>query len=139
MLFCMKAKILAIKDNLIKAEVDEPKFKVGEVVSISKKNIRSIKQNSLYWQFLTYLIDECGMKEQGHFSPMGLHYDLKQYFLAEKIFNGKQFKAIEEATTTNLNKEQFSEYMEKINKFVTEFFEVDTSDFWQMYHEVFRQ
>jgi len=135
----MKAKILAVKENFIKAQVDEPKFKVGDNVTITKRDARSLAQNSLYWQFLTYLIEECGLKEQGHFSPMGLHYSLKQYFIAEKVFDGKQFKAIEEATTTNLNKEQFSEYMEKINKFVTEFFKVDTSSFWELYMTMYRK
>ena len=132
-----KAKILAIKGNLIKAKVDNPKFKIGEIVSIKRGSVRNLSQNSLYWVFLNWLIAEGGLCNQGHFSAEALHIDLKSHFIAEKIFSRGRFKAIEEGTTTQLNKMEFGEYIEKVNVFMLDFFNINTTPFWTDYQNVF--
>ena len=103
----------------------------GEIVTVKWGAERTISQNSLYWVFLDWLIRHGGLKEQGHFSPDALHLDLKTHFLAEKIMTRGQFVAVEEPTTTTLGKAEFSEYMDKVDHFVQEFFGITTATFWE--------
>ena len=131
----VKARVLKTKivDGrlLAKVQFNEKLPREGEILTVKWGATRSLSQNALYWQYLTWLIEHAGLKDHGHFSPEALHLDLKQYILAEKIFDKGQFKAIEEATTTTLNKVEFSEYLEKVDMAVNGIFNVDTSAFWE--------
>lgn len=128
-------RVLSLKDDggkrIVTVQLNAKVPKIGALVEIKWGARRSLPQNALYWTFLTWLIDHGGMKEQGHFSPEGLHLSLKEHFLSEKIFDKGKFKAIEEATTTDLTKAEFSEYFDKINEFMKDFFEIDTTPFWK--------
>jgi hypothetical protein len=98
----------------------------GEVVVVKWGSIRTLPQNSLYWVYLNWLINEAGLKEHGHFSAMALHLDLKErlkYII----------EALEEETTTILTKSEFGEYLDTVDKFIQKFFEIDTSSFWERY------
>ena len=127
-----KVKSLSTQNKKLYAtlEFNQKIPKMGELVTVKWGSVRTLSQNSLYWLFLNWLIEQGGLKDQGHFSPDALHLDLKAHFLSEKIFNKGQFKAIEEATTTTLTKSEFGDYMDKVDKFVQDFFRIDTSDFW---------
>lgn len=111
--------------------------KEGEIVTLKWGSTRTLSQNAFLWVFYTWLIDHGGLKEHGHFFPQALHDNLKAHFLAEKIMSKGQFVAIEEGSTTQLNKSEFSEYFEKVNSFVMEFFGCDTSPFFEEYKEKF--
>ena len=112
--------------------------KIGEIVTVKWGKIRSLSQNALYWKYLSWLIEHGGLKDQGHFSVDALHLDLKTYLLSEKIFDKGKFKAIEEATTTTLNKVEFGEYFERVDQAVQSLFEINTSAFWEEYKEGFQ-
>jgi hypothetical protein len=111
-------------------EFNEKAPRAGELVMVNWGSKRTPTQNSLYWVFLNWLVNHGGLKEYGHFSAEAFHLDLKAHFLAEKILDNGQFKAISEPSTTTLGKVEFGEYMDKVNEFVQSFFKIDTAPFW---------
>jgi len=105
----------------------------GENVTVKWGSIRTLSQNSLYWVYLHWLITIGGLSDHGHFSEQALHENLKEHFISEKIFDKGKFKAIEESTTTTMNISEFSEYFDSVDKFMNDFFHIDTSSFWEEY------
>lgn len=137
-----------VKGRVIKTKAEDGKFqaliqlngklpKEGEIVTVKWGSTRTLSQNSLLWVYYNWLIDHGGMKEHGHFCAQALHDDMKAHFLAEKVMSKGQFVAIEEGTTTQLNKVEFSDFMEKISNFLMEFLGVDSSLFFEEYRKNF--
>lgn len=130
----VKAKVRSHKiENgklMVWLEFNERIPKIAETVTVKWGSTRTLSQNALYWCYLNWLIEHGGLKEHGHFSPDALHIDLKTHFLSEKIMDKGQFKSVEEPSTTELGKAEFSEYMDKVDEFMKDFFNISTADFW---------
>jgi hypothetical protein len=129
------AKVLAVKQDgdklLAKLQFNGKLPSTGENVTVKWGATRSTSQNSLYWVFLQWLIDN-GMRDMGHYSADALHLDFKAHFLSEKRFDKGQIKAIEEGSTTQLNKVEFGQYMDQVNLLAIEL-GIETEPFWKEY------
>jgi hypothetical protein len=110
--------------------------KIGESIICKWGRTRSLSQNALYWVFLDFLMNDCGMKDEYSTSDE-LHETFKAAFLSKKRFglNGQEFLQIN--STTTLGKLEFGEYLEKINKACIDWFGIETSLFWKDYQENF--
>ena len=137
-----------VKGRVLKTKAEDGKFQaliqlngklpaVNEICTLKWGATRSLSQNSFLWVYYNWLIDHGGMKEHGHFCAQALHDDMKAHFLAEKIMSKGQFVAIEEGTTTQLNKVEFGEFMDKISAFLQDFLGVDSSPFFEEYRKNF--
>jgi hypothetical protein len=98
---------------------------------------RSLMQNAFYWEYLTFLIEVCGLKEN-YLTIKELHETLKATFLSKRMFTKSGLEIIKVGTTTQLDKTSFAEYLEKIDKAMVEYHHVDTSQFWKDYNENYK-
>lgn len=114
-------------------------FKINEVVNITKaKKKRTLKQNALYWCFLTWCIHPKGgdMRSQGWFSVDGLHTNIKAWIEEN---HAHDFPMDRHFTTTELTVEEFHSFFELVNQeLFVEFLGIDTSGFWRD-HEQYSQ
>jgi len=137
----VKAKILQVHTTpdgrlIAKIQFNSKLPPVGALCDVRWGAKRSLSQNALYWAYLTFLIEDCGLKDHGHFDPQALHDNLKAHFLSEKVMDKGQFKVVETGSTAELNKVEFGEYLQKIDDFVCDFFEISTADFWQAHDKI---
>lgn len=88
-----------------------------EITIGEHKKKRSLNQNSLYWKWLSEVIEIVG-KETGN-DPEDLHTFFKHKYLAPHVIeiNGE---TVLEYTTTRLTTAEMHDYMEKIYAFVTQ-------------------
>lgn len=104
----------------------------GTFVDVHWGAKRSLMQNAFYWEYLTFLWEDCNMKEE-YLTIEELHETFKATFLSERIVVKGGLEIIKVGSTTTLDKITFGEYMEKIDKAVTEYLHCNTSDFWATY------
>lgn len=84
-----------------------------ELILKKKRNQRSLEQNAWYWGVAL----KCIFEETGN-EPKDMHEILKSEFLQSLYeFEGKVYTIIK--STADLNTKQFSEYMDKIQKWAS--------------------
>jgi hypothetical protein len=133
----MLGRVTVIQDDkrAVFVELEEPAhFKINEEVVINKaKKVRTLPQNSLYWVYLTWIVDPNGgdLRSRGYFSVDALHLNIKGWI---KETHPQQFKVDKKFTTTTLTRQEFSQFFDLVNQeLFIEFFEIDTSPFWVDY------
>lgn len=99
------------------------------ILEISKANKRSNPQNRFYWGLVIPMV-QSGIKDMGtELTKEETHEFLKARFNFEEIVNTNTGEAISiPRSTTALNKIQFSEYVEKIQQFASEFLSIVIPD-----------
>lgn len=133
----MLGKITVIQKDrkAVFIEFDKPvDFKINQIVNVSeRKKVRTLKQNAMYWAFLTWCIHPFGgdLQSQGHFSVDALHADIKAWFT---MTHGHEFPMDGKFTTTELDIKQFRRYFDIVNQeLMVDTLGVDTSGFWADY------
>jgi hypothetical protein len=98
------------------------------VVVIKKRGKRSILQNAYYWGVVVKEI-QLRFRELGHdVETDDVHEFLKQKFHSEKIVT-PQAEVIEvPKSTTEMNKDEFSEYVERIKEWASSTLEIYIPD-----------
>lgn len=99
------------------------------LLEISGADKRSNPQNRYYWGLVVPLIQK-GIKDLGtELTKEETHEFLKARFNLSDLVNKQTGEAISiPVSTTRLNKEQFSEYIEKIQRFASEFLSITIPD-----------
>jgi hypothetical protein len=109
---------------------------MGETVNVTKKRkARTLKQNALYWCFLSWCIHPFGgdLQSSGHFSIDALHEDIKAWF---KATHRHDFNINGRFSTADLNKKKFKEFFDLVNlELMIDILGVDTSGFWKEYEK----
>ena len=137
----IKAKVLQTKIDengrfLAKICLNGKLPKVGEMITVQFGKKRSNDQNALYFVFLEFLMNDCGLKEE-YADKEELHEELKGRFLAKKVRGKSGFYTIKVGSTTDLDKLAFCEYLEKVNKCMAEYKNIDCAPFWKDYQEMY--
>ena len=81
---------------------------------LKKRRVRSLKQNSLYWVWLTYIEMETGQEKDD------LHSFFKERFLKSEKIEILNHSYLKTQSTTALNTKEFTEYLDKIQLFMSE-------------------
>jgi hypothetical protein len=92
-------------------------FRVGEFVTINNRDVRTEPQNKIYWTFLNWCITT-ELHKHGYCWAPALHENLKHQLGCK--------------TTTDLSKKEFSDWIDKVNHFMLDFFGFDSSVFWEV-------
>lgn len=134
----IKAKVLNswVDENghyLAKIQLNRKLIKKGTFIEIKYGAKRSTMQNAFYWEYLTFLWEDCNLKEE-YLTIEELHETLKATFLSEKIIK-KGLEVIKVGSTTALDKVTFGEYLEKIDKAMVVFHSINTAPFWENYRK----
>lgn len=136
----VKAKVLNswIENNkfLSKIQVNRKLLPKGIFIDIRYGAKRSLMQNAFMWKFLEFLWDDCNLKEE-YLTVEELHETLKATFLSERVIKNN-LEIIKVGSTTTLNKGEFAEYLNKIDKAMVAFHNIDTSEFWAEYEKTYK-
>lgn len=108
----------------------------GELLTVKWGRHRSGLQNNFYWLYLTFLMNDCGLKDE-YLNVDELHDTLKATFLSRRI-NRNGLEITKVGSTTELDKLAFGEYFDKIDKAMAEFHKIDTSAFWSEYEKFWK-
>lgn len=110
--------------------------KKGDEVVVKWGKSRSTSQNSLYWKYLDWLLNDGGMKDLGYIDTEELHEAFKGRFLAKREEAKGGFKIISLRSTTDLTVDEFMEYMDKIDDMANSFLGINTHSFWKEYSDL---
>ena len=100
----------------VKAAIDKLDLTVGKTYRVkitTKRTIRTVSQNALYWLWLTCIEKETGNEKEY------LHEYFKQEYLGretKEVFNTEVYPL---RSTTGLNTKQFTNYLERIKVFAS--------------------
>jgi hypothetical protein len=136
----VRAQVLATKTEgkefLAKLSFNGRLPNKGDFITCKWGKIRSTSQNALYWLYLTFLFEDCNLKEEYN-TIEELHETLKATFLSKKVFhNGLEFVHVK--STTSLDKIAFGEYLKQIDNAMVEYHHCNTAEFWQSQKEQFK-
>jgi hypothetical protein len=118
---------------LMKTQMNGRLPKKGDLITVKWGRTRSNEQNALYWLYLQFLWQDCGLKDE-YSTVDDLHETLKATFLSKRVFhNGMEF--IKVGSTTSLGKLEFGEYLKQIDNTMVEYHHCNTAPFWEEYKE----
>src|SRR3990167_5639886 len=98
----------------------------GSFVDVHWGSQRSLMQNSFYFEYLTFLYEDCELKNE-YLTIQELHETFKATFLSERIRMKGCLELIKVGSTTALDKVAFGEYLDKIDKAVNAYLHCDTA------------
>lgn len=112
-----------VNKNTVKKAFDLPDG--GYELKITKKNKRSLSQNAYYWACVVPMIQQ-GLKDLGHDLALQETHDfMKARFNSREIVNPETGEVISvPKSTSDLNKTQFGEYIERIQRFAAEYLDI---------------
>ena len=95
---------------------------------------RSKGQNAVYWCLLAWLCEN-GMEDMGYRTKEDIHEAMKGRFLMKKVTDDNGITFYKECSTTDLTTDEFTKYMDKVEKTVQEYCGISCAGFWMEYGE----
>ena len=125
--FVQNSKLHVMNEKRLKEDLRQ--FKPCDVViTIKKKGRRSVLQNAYYWAVVVKEI-QVRFRELGHDVEDGdVHEYLKCRFHAERIVTDQGELLELPKSTTEMNKDEFSEYIERIREWAASTLEITIPD-----------
>ncbi len=124
----MIAKVLDVKYNKATVALLDGSLKEGDLIRIKKvAKKRTLDQNALYWLLMEFAGKQLGYEAEE------LHEIMKAKFLKHIVKIKGEMVFVTRSTTT-LDKIEFGEYFDKVNRLLIEY-GVNVAPFWQEYEK----
>lgn len=127
-----RGKVHKKKNNWIVVKMNEKAPEIGDYIEVKWGKTRSLDQNSFYWKYLDWVIQDGGLEG---YDREELHDAFKRRFLVKKEFTAGKIKLYSYKSTSDLTISEFAEYFDRVDNVVNDVLGINTAPFHAEYEK----